>query len=67
MGANVWDVEVQTSTGTGVWTAAEYFTDPRDVTPTNMTPGQMYSLRVRVHGSLNQVSDWSDPVSHMAM
>jgi len=67
MGPNVWGMEVQVSTTPNVWVAAGYFTDPRNVTPTNLIPGTMYALRVRVHGSFNQVSEWSDPVSHMAM
>jgi len=50
-----------------VWVAAGYFTDPRNVTLVNLTPGTMYNIRVRVHGSSNQISDWSDPVSHMAI
>jgi hypothetical protein len=65
MGPNVWGVEVQTSTATGVWVPAGYFTDPRKVTPANLTPGTTYAIRACVHGSLNQVSPWSDPVSHM--
>jgi hypothetical protein len=44
-----------------------YYTDPNDVTPSGLTPGQMYAFRVRVHGSKNQLSDWSDVVSHMAI
>jgi hypothetical protein len=67
MGSNVWGVEVQVSSVAGTWVPAGYFTDPRNVTPTNLTPGTMYAIRVRVHGSSNQISDWSDPVSHMAM
>lgn len=66
-GPNVWGFEVQVSSTPNVWVAAGYFTDPTDVTPSNLTPGVMYAIRVRLHGSLNQVSDWSDPVSHMAM
>ena len=66
-GPNVWGFEVEVSTAPKVWVPAGYFTDPRNVTATNLTPGTMYNVRVRVHGSLNQVSDWSDVVSHMAM
>jgi hypothetical protein len=66
MSSNVWGVEVQVSTASGVWVPAGYFTDPRNVTPTNLTPGTMYAIRARVHGSYNQISDWSDTVSHMA-
>jgi hypothetical protein len=66
MGPNVWGVEVQVSTTTGTWVPAGYFTDPRNVTPVGLTPGTTYSIRVCVHGSSNQVSPWSDPVTHMA-
>ena len=66
MGPNVWGVEVQVSTTAGTWVPAGYFTDPRNVTPTNLTAGTTYAIRVCAHGSLNQVSSWSDPVSHMA-
>jgi hypothetical protein len=65
MGPNVWGVEAQVSTSTGTWVPAGYFTDPRNVTPSGLTPGMTYSIRVCVHGSLNQVSIWSDPVGHM--
>jgi len=67
MGPNVWGIEVQISTAPNVWMPAGYFTNPRDVTPVGLTPGTLYGIRARVHGSLNQVSAWSDPVSHMAM
>ena len=67
IGPNVWAFEVQVSTAPNVWVAAGYFTDPRNVTLVNLTPGTMYIIRVRVHGSSNQISDWSDPVSHMAI
>jgi hypothetical protein len=67
MGPNVWGVEVQVSTDGGkTWVPAGYFTDPRNVSPVGLTPGTMYSIRACVHGSSNQVSAWSDPVSHMA-
>jgi hypothetical protein len=67
-GPNVWGFEVQVSTDGGkTWLPAGYFTDPADVTPTGLTPGVMYAIRVRLHGSSNQVSDWSDVVNHMAM
>lgn len=66
-GSNVWGFEVEVSTAPNVWLPAGYFTDPLDVTPQNLTPGQMYAIRVRVHGSKNQRSDWSDVVNHMAL
>lgn len=66
-GPHVWCFEVEVSITPGVWVPAGFFTDPRNVTPSGLTPGQMYAVRVRVHGSKNQVSGWSDVVSHRAM
>ena len=42
------------------------FTSLDGIELTGLTPGTMYSLRVQVMGSKNQVSKWSDPVQHMA-
>lgn len=66
-GPNVWAFETQVSTAPNVWVAAGYFTHSRNVNLMNLTPGTLYNIRVRVHGSHNQVSAWSDPVSHMAI
>ena len=66
MGPNVWGVEAQVSTDGGkTWVPAGYFTDPRNVSPAGLTAGTTYTIRVCAHGSLNQVSPWSDPVTHM--
>ena len=67
MGPSVWAIEVQTSVGGAAFQPAGIFTDPRDITVKGLTPGTVYTCHVRVYGSHNQVSDWSDPVSHMAM
>jgi hypothetical protein len=32
-----------------------------------LTPGVVYTLLARAVGGLTGYSDWSDPVSHMAM
>jgi len=42
------------------------FTNPHDVTLTGLTAGTNYSIRVQVMGSGNQVTEWCDPVQHMA-
>ena len=42
------------------------FTSLDGIELTNLTPGTLYSLRVLVMGSKNQISKWSDPVQHMA-
>jgi hypothetical protein len=42
------------------------FTNVRGVELTGLTAGTMYSIRVMVMGSGNQVTDWCDAVQHMA-
>ncbi len=42
------------------------FTNAHDVTLTGLTPGTMYSMRVQVMGSGNQVTEWSNTVQQMA-
>ena len=34
---------------------------------TNLTPGTIYTFRVRAIGGSTGSSDWSDPVAHMCM
>jgi hypothetical protein len=63
---NAWAYEIQLSTAPDVWVPGGVFTDPHDITLTKLVPGTIYSIRVRVHGSNNQVGEWSSPVSHMA-
>jgi len=63
---NAWAYEIQTSAATGVWGHWETFTDPHDIVLINLVPGTLYGIRVRVHGSGNQRSEWSEPVTHMA-
>jgi hypothetical protein len=61
-----WAYEIQVSTTAGIWGHWETFTDPYDIVLLNLVPGQLYGIRVRVHGVGNQRSNWSEPVSHMA-
>jgi hypothetical protein len=42
------------------------FTNAHDVVLTGLTPGTMYSMRVQVMGSGNQVTEWSNTVQQMA-
>jgi hypothetical protein len=63
---NAWSYEIAVSITPGVWLHWESFTDPNDIVLLNLVPGQMYGLRVRVHGVGNQRSEWSEPVNHMA-
>jgi hypothetical protein len=42
------------------------FTNAHDVTLTGLTSATMYSMRVQVMGSGNQVTEWSNTVQQMA-
>ena len=63
---NMWAIELQSSIAGGAWTTLEFFTHPKDAQVTGLTSGTLYAFRARAHGSNNQRSAWSDPVSHMA-
>jgi hypothetical protein len=59
--------EVQVKNGTGGWVPAGVFTQARGIVVGNLTPGSTYSVQARGVGGSTGYSDWSDPVSHMAM
>jgi Fibronectin type III domain len=59
--------EAQVKNGTGGFVPAGTFTQSRRMILTNLTPGQNYTVQVRAVGGSTGYSDWSDPVSHMAM
>ena len=59
--------EAQVKSGTGGWVPAGTFTQARRMVLTGLTPGQIYSVQIRGVGGSLDYSDWSDPVSHMAM
>jgi hypothetical protein len=59
--------EVQVKNGTGGWQAAGVFTQARGIVIGGLTPGNTYSVQTRGVGGSMGYSDWSDPVSHMAM
>jgi hypothetical protein len=65
--ANAHAFEVQISTTPNAWQPAGMFTQARRIVVTGLTPGVTYTLRVRAIGGSTGYSDWSDPVSHMAM
>lgn len=50
-----------------VWQSAGMFTQARRIVLTGLTPGVTYAVRVRAIGGSTGFSDWSDPISHMAM
>jgi hypothetical protein len=58
--------EVQYKNGGG-WLPAGVFTQARRIVVPNLTPGTTYSVQARAVGGSTGYSDWSDPVSHMAM
>jgi hypothetical protein len=63
---NAWAFVVEyTALPNGV-TQHKTFTNPHEATLTGLTPGTMYSIRVQVMGSGNQVTEWCDTVQHMA-
>jgi hypothetical protein len=48
--------------------AADVFTgDSQHIIFNALTAGTTYTIQVRALGGLTGESDWSDPVSHMAM
>jgi len=59
--------EVRLSYGTSGWQAAGIFTQARGILLENLTPGTIYTVQTRAIGGSTGYSDWSDPVSHMAM
>lgn len=59
--------EVRLSVGAGPFQAAGTFTRSRPILLQNLTPGVVYTAQVRAVGGSTGYSDWSDPVSHMAM
>jgi hypothetical protein len=59
--------EVQVKNGTGGWVPAGVFTQARGIVVGSLTPGNTYSVQARGVGGSTGYSDWSDPVSHMAM
>lgn len=65
--ANARAYEVQMQIAGGAWTAAGMFTQARRIVIPGLTPGTTYTFRVRAIGGSTGYSDWSDPVSHMAM
>lgn len=63
---NAWSYLIYVRVGTGAWQLWQVFSDPHDVVVAGLVPGTMYDFRVQVLGSKNQLSDFSDSLSHMA-
>lgn len=65
--ANARAYEVRLSYGANGWQAAGVFTQARAIVLEQLTPGTTYTVQVRAVGGSTGYSDWSDPVSHMAL
>jgi hypothetical protein len=65
--ANARSYEAQVKNGTGGFVPAGVFTKASRIVLTGLTPGQNYTVQIRAVGGSTGYSDWSDPVSHMAM
>jgi hypothetical protein len=59
--------EAQIKNGANEFVPAGTFTQARRIVLTGLTPGQTYTVQIRAVGGSTGYSDWSDPVSHMAM
>ncbi len=66
--ANARQYEVQfQAAGATDWTSAGMYNSTRGMTVHDLTPGTMYTFRVRALGGSTGQSDWSDPVSHRSL
>lgn len=59
--------EFRTRVGSGDWKNAGIYTKARGVILGEFVPGATYDIQSRAVGGTTGYSDWSDPVSHMAM
>ena len=59
--------EVRIKQGATEWQQVGIYTYSRPIIIENLTPGTIYTMQARAVGGTTGYSDWSDPVSHMAM
>jgi hypothetical protein len=59
--------EVRISYGVNGWQGVGVFTSSRSILIDGLTPGTTYNVQTRAVGGSTGYSDWSDPVSHMAL
>ncbi|HEY5298195.1 MAG TPA: fibronectin type III domain-containing protein, partial [Verrucomicrobiae bacterium] len=59
--------QVRYSVSGGAWLPIVDSTQARQIAVENLTPGTTYVMQARAVGGSRGYSDWSDPVSHMAM
>ncbi len=64
---NAHSYEAQTQSGLNPWQAAGTFPSTRNMAIQGLVPGTVYTVQVRAVGGSLDYSNWSDPVSHMAM
>ncbi|HEY3663981.1 MAG TPA: fibronectin type III domain-containing protein [Chthoniobacterales bacterium] len=53
--------------GGTTWLPSVFTGDSRHIIFDGLTAGKIYTIQVRALGGSTGESDWSDPVSHMAM
>lgn len=58
--------QLQFCIGTAAWSEAGIFPSTRGVVIPNLTPGTVYTVRVRAIGGSTQYSDWSATIALMA-
>lgn len=59
--------ELRYKNGTGDYLSGGISTSSRDIPLPSLTPGSTYTVQVRAIGGLTGYSDWSDPITRMAM
>lgn len=59
--------EVRISYGANGWQGVGVFTSSRNIIIPDLTPGTVYTVQARAVGGTTGYSDWSNPVSRMAM
>ena len=65
---NAHSYQPQMSTDGGkTWTDLDDVTGVRHISVTGLTAGTVYTFRIRAVGGTKKYSDWSAPMSHMAM
>ena len=55
----------QVTVGSGAPVAAGRSSSTRNIVLEDLTPGTVYAIQACAEGGNNQLSAWSDPVSHM--
>ena len=64
--AKAYQVQFCNGAAKATWQEAGIFPNTRGIILTNLTPGSVYSARVRAVGGSTQYSDWSASISLMA-